>query len=225
MSVYALADLHGCFNLFQKVKTFLNPEDIVYVLGDCGDRGPESWKTIKAVYKDPQFIYLKGNHEDMFVQAMKNARNADNSFGGLGYKLLRINGGKNTFKDWLKEDNKYKWITNLSNLPVFTTYTNKNNIRILLNHSGSDEFSSEKEMIWDRSHFENWSSKNYDLIVHGHTPSILLHEDLNQDIKTFKPGAYWYCDNHKIDLDCGSVWSGITVLFNLDTFEEHIFQI
>lgn len=225
MSVYALADLHGCFNLFQKIKIFLNPEDIIYVLGDCGDRGPESWKTIKAVYKDPQFIYLKGNHEDMLVQAMKNARNADNPFGGLEYKLLRINGGKNTFKDWLKEDNKYKWITNLSKLPVFTTYTNKNNIRILLNHSGSDEFSSEEEMIWDRSHFENWSSKNYDLIVHGHTPSILLHEDLNQDIKTFKPGTYWYCDNHKIDLDCGSAWSGITVLFNLDTFEEHIFQI
>lgn len=225
MSVYALADLHGCFNLFQKIKTFLNPEDIVYVLGDCGDRGPESWKTIKAVYKDPQFIYLKGNHEDMLVQAMKNARISNNPFSGFNYKFLRINGGKKTFKDWLKEDDKYQWMINLSNLPVFATYTNKNNIKILLNHSGSDEFSSEEEMIWDRSHFKNWSSKNYDLIIHGHTPSILLHKDLLKNPTSFQYGAYWYCNNHKIDIDCGSVWSNITVLLNLDNFNEYIFQI
>lgn len=65
VSVYAISDLHGMLCLYQEVKKFLKPEDKVYCLGDCGDRGPDPWETIKAVAADPQFIYIKGNHEDM----------------------------------------------------------------------------------------------------------------------------------------------------------------
>ena len=69
MSVYALGDLHGHYEIYEKVKAMLKPEDTVYFLGDAGDRGPDSWKCIKAIYDDPQFIYIKGNHEDMLVKA------------------------------------------------------------------------------------------------------------------------------------------------------------
>ena len=40
MATYAISDLHGRMDLFRQVKEFLQPEDVVYVLGDCGDRGP-----------------------------------------------------------------------------------------------------------------------------------------------------------------------------------------
>lgn len=53
MSVYAVSDLHGMFNLYKQIKNFLKPEDKVYCLGDCGDRGPASWETIHAVASDP----------------------------------------------------------------------------------------------------------------------------------------------------------------------------
>ena len=72
MSVYALSDLHGCLDIYKSVKALLNPEDKVYFLGDAGDRGPQSWETIKAIARDPQFIYLKGNHEDMLVAAAED---------------------------------------------------------------------------------------------------------------------------------------------------------
>jgi hypothetical protein len=42
MSVYAVSDLHGMYELYQKISDFLKPEDKVYCLGDCGDRGPRS---------------------------------------------------------------------------------------------------------------------------------------------------------------------------------------
>lgn len=55
MSVYAVSDLHGMYELYQKISNFLKPEDKVYCLGDCGDRGPQPWETIKAVASDPRF--------------------------------------------------------------------------------------------------------------------------------------------------------------------------
>ena len=36
MAIYAIADLHGQYNLFQQVKEYIKPTDKVYVLGDCG---------------------------------------------------------------------------------------------------------------------------------------------------------------------------------------------
>ena len=77
MSNFAVSDLHGHLKLYNKIKKFLKPEDTVYCLGDCGDRGPDAWETIKAVAKDEQFIYLKGNHEDMLVKAALERLNPD----------------------------------------------------------------------------------------------------------------------------------------------------
>lgn len=36
MSIYAVSDLHGMYELYQKISDFLKPEDKVYCLGDCG---------------------------------------------------------------------------------------------------------------------------------------------------------------------------------------------
>ena len=93
MATYAISDLHGRMDLFRQVKEFLQPEDVVYVLGDCGDRGPAGWELIKTIYEDPQFIYLMGNHEDMLVDAMRGDK-----------QLCFYNGGKDTFRSW-----KYKF--------------------------------------------------------------------------------------------------------------------
>lgn len=95
MSVYAVSDLHGMYELYQKISDFLKPEDKVYCLGDCGDRGPRSWETIKAVASDPRFIYIKGNHEDMLVKAMKDYIKYE-TYGGGHFDLLCWNGGAST---------------------------------------------------------------------------------------------------------------------------------
>ena len=44
MATFALSDIHGHYEIYEKVKAMLKPEDIVYFLGDAGDRGPDSWK-------------------------------------------------------------------------------------------------------------------------------------------------------------------------------------
>ena len=98
MSVYALGDLHGHYEIYEKVKAMLKPEDTVYFLGDAGDRGPDSWKCIKAIYDDPQFIYIYGNHEDMLVQALCNYIH-DGCPDYYSLQLLGMNGGNQTFEE------------------------------------------------------------------------------------------------------------------------------
>ena len=93
MSVYALGDLHGHYEIYEKVKAMLKPEDTVYFLGDAGDRGPESWKCIKAIYNDPQFIYIKGNHEDMLLKSYRGNDKREN------FACWLYNGGINTLRE------------------------------------------------------------------------------------------------------------------------------
>ena len=90
MSVYAVSDLHGMFNLYKQIKNFLKPEDKVYCLGDCGDRGPAPWETIHAIASDSQFIYIKGNHEDMLVKAIDEYAKYESY--GRAFDLLAANG-------------------------------------------------------------------------------------------------------------------------------------
>lgn len=42
---------------------------------------------------------------------------------------------------------------------------------------------------------------------------------------SYEDGAFWYCNNHKVNIDCGAFFTGKTVLLDLDTFDEHIFSI
>jgi serine/threonine protein phosphatase 1 len=77
MARYAFADIHGRMDILKKIIDKIKPGDVVYCLGDCGDRGPDSWECIKTVLAHPQIIYLKGNHEDMLVKAFRSAMMGD----------------------------------------------------------------------------------------------------------------------------------------------------
>ena len=127
MSVYAVSDLHGCLDTYYKIKKLLKPEDKVYCLGDCGDRGPEPWATIKSVYQDPQFIYLKGNHEDMLTKASWESLYHSSS---KYQRLLAHNGGYDTLLGLLEEKEPLDWISKLEDLPTSEYYINKKGQKI-----------------------------------------------------------------------------------------------
>lgn len=236
MAVYACADLHGMMELYKQIKAFLKPDDIVYFLGDAGDRGPEPWEIIKTIYTDPQFIYLKGNHEDMLVGAMHDFL-VDESYDENFY-ILRQNGGGPTFESWQTEspDNQLKWKIRLDKLPIYAEYINKDGLLIMMTHAGFTPYydsennfyrPNDSKCIWDRNHFyhEAWpkEAKNI-IVVHGHTPTLLLAEALNLPNEEVEPGAIWYANNHKVDIDNGCFFTGCTCLLNLDTFDEEIFM-
>lgn len=78
----AIGDIHGCFNqfytlIFDEIK--LNKEDQLVLLGDYIDRGEQVKEVIDLILqliKDGfQIIPLKGNHEELLIQAYQNLKN------------------------------------------------------------------------------------------------------------------------------------------------------
>ena len=215
---YAVSDLHGYLKNYKKIKKILQKDDIVYCLGDCGDRGPEPWKTVKRVYEDPQFIYLKGNHEDMLVKALKE-RNGSLRNTGRFQKILMRNGGWGTLEELMEEgkEKELEWLEKLDNLPFITVYKNIILCHAGLTWEGEDNF-SEELLLWDREHYFDSSATHKDfIVVHGHTPMQYLANSLGDCSNGLE--AYRYCDGKKYCIDAWTYRTGNTILFNLDTFE------
>ena len=94
---YAVGDIHGRFDLFRQLILLIErdhagrppvPTQIV-LLGDIVDRGPDSARIVRGcmslTQSDGSFIVLKGNHEEMMVEALRgnlSAYSAWLSFGG-----------------------------------------------------------------------------------------------------------------------------------------------
>ena len=231
MSVYACSDLHGMLHFYKAIKEHLQPEDIVYFLGDAGDRGPHPWETIKTILNDPQFIYIKGNHEDMLVDALGKGY-------GHKYNLLRRNGGKGTYEECMEDPEWKTYRTQLARLSTKAIYINSHRETIYLTHAGFTPKADadgnlcwdwDEELIWSRDHFlDAWPEDEQfqkAVVVHGHTPIPYLLETVDPlgSIQQFEPGALWYCGGRKCCIDCGAVFTGYCVLLNLDTWDEEVF--
>ena len=236
MAVYACGDLHGHLQIYEKICAMLKPGDKVFCVGDCGDRGPQSWETIKAVYNDPRFIYLKGNHEDMLVNACSDYLHDDYMWDYYSYSLCRSNGGESTMEAWERDPEREKWLVRLKNLPTWEVYENPSGDVFILSHAGltpwlrhdvEDEciIPPDRMLLWDREHcFEDWNPAEMDdvIVVHGHTPIHHLADDIRE---TWLAGAFWYCNKHKICIDSGGFFSGEWVLLNLDTLEDIVLTL
>lgn len=224
MSRFAVSDMHGCAEVYHRIKKIIKPEDTVYCLGDCGDRGKQPWETIKLVATDPQFVYIKGNHEDMLVKAAREAM--DGSYGCSKQRLLASNGGFDTLTELLGEERVDVWVSMLAKLPAHTTYINEKGQKIFLCHAGCsfwaddpDTIPDDRDLIWDRVHYISTKSDLMadTIVVHGHTPIIYLAEDIGiEEPDGWEPLVY--CDGKKICIDQGTVFSGHSILLNLDTF-------
>lgn len=225
MNKYAISDLHGRYDLYEKVCEYLKPDDIVYFLGDACDRGPDGWKLLKAIYNNPQWNYLMGNHEHMLMEAMKEYLHIENFYYDNPIELCIYNGGLETLNGWIGEGAPEEWIQKLSALPYYETLRLSESEITILCHSGYTPgkkgvldifFVDEAEQyLWNREHmYDKWpeSSGNIYMIIHGHTP-----------LKS--PEVLFYADRHKIDIDLASYNSGVTCLLNLDSLLPIYFEI
>ena len=99
--IFAIGDIHGCYEELMLLinKLPLNPKkDKIIFLGDYIDRGPDSNKVIAQLIKwkekYPHWVFLSGNHEDIFRDWVSNNAQKyglNNWFG---------NGGKTTYESY-----------------------------------------------------------------------------------------------------------------------------
>lgn len=228
---YAVSDLHGYYELYEKINQRISANDTVYFLGDAADRGPRGWDTMVAIASNPHWVYLKGNHEQMFEDTIRDYYKY-NGYPTDSYYLLCYNGGGETFESWQANGCKIEWANLLHKLPIYLELKTAMG-SLILNHAGFTYEGSiptdSYDLLWSREHF--YASSEYikdKTVIHGHTPIPALINGLGgskYDVYDWydKPAAYFYDMSNKIDIDCGTAGQiHRTILFNLDTFESEV---
>jgi serine/threonine protein phosphatase 1 len=98
--IYCVGDVHGCLeelkDLLGELK--IDPIDEFVFLGDYVDRGPNSKGVIEYLInfsKNHKCTFLMGNHEDMFINYIKNP-----NFSNASLYLYPVNGGQQTMASY-----------------------------------------------------------------------------------------------------------------------------
>ena len=245
--VYATADWHGCLAPAKKLMNYLDKNDKLYYIGDSIDRGEDGIKLLNLLTKDKRVIYLRGNHEQMMLDALRDARNG--RFSDAFY-IWQSNGGNKTFKSIDGPTEAEKYIAKIEQMDIWAEYKSPKGHSVILEHAGFSLGHSTElhDPLWDRKHFDQpWGDEPGDeniYLVHGHTPVQYLQFEfgyidcppLTEEEKKIKsawldvPKDYYqptiirYCDGHKFDIDLCTIVSNRVALLDLDTFEVKYFE-
>ena len=182
-----------------------DPEATIVYCGDACDRGADGYRIMKDLLENPYVVYLKGNHEDLFVQAareikqMFNFENADRDkiktiLSAFDYKYANIqdslnNGGMTTLMAWIKDGIPMEIVEHIEKLPLtFSTdtcdfchaagiyKTFKKAADAEYNEKEVEEYTS-NSLLWSRTAFEyGWAPNR--TVIFGHTPVPYLLDDL-----------------------------------------------
>lgn len=241
MDYFCFSDIHGHKDLFDKIYSWLNGragEWKCIFLGDACDRREYGYEIIKTLLNDERFIYLKGNHEDLFVRAakalkgywlddnvtrreiMKNPYECIVSYThDFDISLHIQNGGLNTLIAWAEDGAPLNIIGKLDKLPERFTLPHNVWGELEFTHAGHlmDESDS---VLWSRQHFQEKYTKGR--MIHGHTPVRYLMKYVVVNGGATNRAAV-YQDNTKICVDTAAFISDTTVLLNCETFDQHLF--
>ena len=198
MKIYAVGDIHGQLHKLRNLMDRLYMDDnyLLVFLGDYIDRGDYSFEVIEyliGLNNKYNCIFLKGNHEEMFIDFLS----------GIEESLFVINGGRKTIESY--KNNKYnidkrtKYTDRRipsTHMEFFrklkTYYQTKDYIFVhagLLPEDIPLEEQPEDILLWERYDFINsdfdWGKK----VIFGHTPN---REVLNMHNKIcIDTGAYY----------------------------------
>ena len=223
---YAVSDLHGRYDLYQKIDNMTDANDTIIYLGDACDRGPDGWRLVKALLNNNKWIYLKGNHEDMMVKGMREYfRQEEGFWDSYDMYLWFCNGGESTFNEIIEDDisreQLEEYLKVIDELPLMINAQTEDGKEIILCHAGYspdrcflyEDF--KKQCLWGRNHF-NDDYEGDIIIVHGHTPV--------KHISSLLQTTAGYCGMRKYDIDMGAYRSGMTMMLELETLEEILVQ-
>lgn len=231
MATYVMSDIHGEYDqlieLLNKIE--LKDNDILYVLGDMVDRGPNPIKVVKKFMEMPNVIPIVGNHEYMALCCLDFLCKeiTKESIASLTDEMIddllcwQQNGSGTTIDEFvaLPLDEKKDIIDYLKDFSLYEK-VNVRGQKYLLVHGGLGNFSKDKaiedyelfDLIWERS---DYGFKYFDdvIIITGHTPTCNIEENPNPN--------YIYKGFGQIAIDCGACFEGGRLAcICLDTGEE-----
>ncbi len=179
--ILAVGDIHGQFkalkSLWRKLK--ITEDDLVIFLGDYVDRGEGIGEVLEWIINQSarkNFVFLRGNHEQMMIDALKD--------NGADRITWIINGGKATIFALRELISKKIFSLNeilnfADNLPLSYSIT-VGGVKYFFCHAGVEEGvaldkQSEEFLLWSREEFFNCYSGD-DVIISGHSPIKLFFD-------------------------------------------------
>lgn len=206
-------DIHGKWNRFVEAyrKVGFNPDkDMMVFLGDYLDRGEQPVPVMEWVlehFGQRHMIFLRGNHEQMFYNAMRETEETSNLLSFLfgSPKALWLNSGGSITsseieKTGRKESLVDSWLKLIEQLHLYTEIEVNGQIYWFM-HAGCEPDvplteQKTKTLLWDRSlamHPQLHQGKQ--IIVLGHTPVQALG---------YQARPQWLQDGRLVLMDTGS---------------------
>lgn len=211
---FAIGDVHGCSKTLRRMVEDvlrLKLKDTLYLLGDYIDRGPDSVGVLNYLLhlRDSGFDIcpIKGNHEELLLNAVANPAARDLWFGNGGWGTLR------ELKIDSPEAIPQCYLDFMAHMPYFLTTEG-----YVLVHAGLDFNSQDplrdtpsQYMLWSRDCKVDPTKIDNLTLITGHTvtPLFAINESLASSHITLDNGCY-----DKGELNCGSL-----VALDLDTRE------
>ncbi|WP_086348114.1 metallophosphoesterase [Candidatus Enterococcus clewellii] len=211
--VYAISDIHGEYELFQQLVDFYDETKHQLVLiGDLNDRGKKSKDCFllgKKLAEEHGAIYLRGNHEEYFLQFLQNPED--------WYPGYVRNGGKETMESLLHKGATEEYSPTEIAMMIRSRYSELVEFLVqrplyyewedyIFVHAGVDLLkkdwhdTSPHDFIWIRDAFHQGKNNTGKTIVFGHTITPMLHGDMQTT-------DLWLSDG-KIGIDGGAVFGG-----------------
>ena len=211
--VYAIGDIHGQYDLFQQLINFYDEESHQLVLiGDLNDRGKQSKECFllgKQLVEEQGALYLRGNHEENFLNFLQQPED--------WYPNYIRYGGKETIESLLHAvateeyspteiammiRSRYKELLDfLAQRPTHFEWK-----QYVFAHAGVDltkpdwRDTSPHDFVWIRDAFHKGKNNTGKTIVFGHTITPMLHGDMQTT-------DLWLSDG-KVGIDGGGVLGG-----------------
>ncbi len=211
---FVIGDIHGCLDEIDRLLDTLVPTavDTVVFLGDYIDRGPASKGVIDRLLRlrreGPRCVFLKGNHEDMFLAFLGERGLYGEAFlGNGGGPTLRSYGLHGEFGAVRSDQLPPEHLEFLRSLEV--RYAQG---PFLCVHAGVDPgrplaAQREEDLLWIRGEFIRQPHPFPYTILFGHTPQ----REVLMDVP------------FKVGLDTGLVyWNKLSCL---DLVEKRLFQL
>jgi len=211
-TLYVIGDIHGRLDLLdvmiEKIKRDVEAHGsrkcMTVTLGDYVDRGPASKGVIDRLVGNPfptSYVPLKGNHEELFEEFLKNPSSMDRwrKLGGIetlhsyAVPIEQLMVGRNfdeaanALRSVLPPEHR----SFLSSLKTWTTFGN-----FFMCHAGVRpgtplDQQADEDLLWIRQEFLGSTMDFGKVVVHGHTPTDfpeILPNRINIDTGAYLTG-------------------------------------
>lgn len=213
---YAIGDVHGCCRTLRALVEdclHLGKDDILFLLGDYIDRGPDSPGVLdyllELIWKRNYDIRpLRGNHEDLCLRAA--------SGDTFAQRVWYVNGGWGTLQQFgvaRPEEIPKRYLEFMAAMSLIRVEPDYVLVHAGLDFEAADPLreTTEQQMLWDRSSRPESRNVGGRTLVCGHTvtPLFEIRESLATGVIHLDNGCF----------DKGHLWYGSLVALNLETRE------